>query len=264
MTYPRTFDNQQRMITFAQNGEDILIDRVFQKKNGFFIDIGAHHPLGDSVTKYFSMVGWRGINIEPDPALIAEFAKDRPNDINLCCAVGKITGQAAFHRMPNRGLSTISLDQLALFGADSLSAAEVMQVPVRTLADICAEYVKGEIDFLKIDVEGAEGDVIAGADWKKYRPRLLVIEATKLGTSEPNCEKWEPYLLSQEYCLVFFDGINRYYLRREDEGSATQFAAPVNILDLYIPFREVQLHQELNQLRAEVQRLRSVTGILKS
>lgn len=60
------------MISFSQNREDVLIERVFRKPSGFFIDVGAWHPVSESVTKYFSLAGWRGINIEPDAELFAE------------------------------------------------------------------------------------------------------------------------------------------------------------------------------------------------
>ena len=259
--YPRTFASNQGMISFSQNGEDVLIDRVFRKKTGFFIDAGAFHPLGDSVTKYFSLEGWRGINIEPDEECFAEFPRDRPNEINLRCAVGRTRGQATFHRLANRGMSTISPAQLALLSPGEIAGVQSFQVPVRTLADICAEFVTGEIDFLKIDVEGAEKDALEGADWQRFRPRLLVIEATKPMTSEPNCESWEPYLLAQGYLLQFCDGINRYYLRREDEALAGQLSVPINVLDLYMTFREVQAQQELAAQREELERLRAAFTI---
>ncbi len=247
--YPRSFGRNQIMISYSQNGEDVLIDRVFRKKTGFFIDVGAFHPLADSVTKYFSISGWRGINIEPDDACFAELQRDRPNEINLRCAVGRTRGEVTFHQLANKGMSTISPDQLALLSAGDRAGAQCAQVPLRTLADICGEFVTKEIDFLKIDAEGAEADVIEGADWSRFRPRLLVIEATKPMTSEPNCENWEPYLLSHGYLLQFCDGINRYYLRREDESLAAQLSLPLNVLDCYVTHRELQLHEEVRQLR---------------
>lgn len=258
--YPRSFTSNHAMISFSQNGEDILIDRVFRKKTGFFIDIGAFHPLGDSVTKYFSLEGWRGINIEPDSAIFAELQRDRPNEINLCCAIGRTRGTVTFHQLANRGMSTISPEQLAGLSASERAGARSFTVEMRTLADVCAEFVTGEIDFLKIDVEGAEGDVLHGADWRRFRPRLLVIEATKPMSSEPNCETWEPFLLSQDYLLQCCDGINRYYLRREDESLAAQLSVPVNVLDLYITCREFQLRNELLAHQQELQRLRAASA----
>ncbi len=243
--YSRPHPSQQTMISFAQNREDVLIDRVFRKPTGFYIDVGAWHPVVKSVTKYFSLAGWRGINIEPEARFFAELVRDRPNDINLPCAVGRTRGTATFHIFPSPAMSTMSAAQLALLDPAIRIGEQRIQVEVRTLAEICAELVTGEIDFLKIDAEGAEGDIIAGADWQRFRPRLVVVEATKPWSSELNCGDWEPGLLSQDYLFQHFDGINRYYLRREDESLAEQLSVPVNTLDFYVPFREVQLQQEL-------------------
>jgi FkbM family methyltransferase len=254
ITYSRPHPSQQTMISFAQNREDVLIDRVFRKTGGFFIDVGAYHPVADSMTKYFNLSGWRGINIEPVPHCFAEFVRDRPRDINLPCAVGRTRGTATFHIFPSPAMSTMSAAQLALLDPAIRVGEQRVQVEVRTLADICAEFVTGTIDFLKIDAEGAEGDIIAGADWQRFRPRLLVIEATKPWSSELNCAGWEPQLLGQDYLFAYFDGINRYYLRREDEALAEQFSVPVNVLDAYIPHAELQLRQQLKALEDAIHR----------
>lgn len=254
ITYSRPHGSQQTMISFAQNREDVLIDRVFRKQTGFFIDVGAGHPISCSTTKFFSLSGWRGINIEPLPQFFVEFASDRPNDINLNCAAGRARGTAKFHILQDPGMSTNSPGQLAHVDPALRVGERCIEVELRTLADICAQFVTGEIDLLKIDAEGAEGAIIAGADWRRFRPRLLVIEATKPWSSELNCAEWEPSLLSQDYLFACFDGINRYYLRREDETLAEQLSVPVNILDAYIPHGEFLLHQQLQAHREALQR----------
>lgn len=256
--YPRDIRSGQQMISFAQTGEDILIDRVFPGRTGFYMDVGACHPVGDSVTKYFSLQGWRGINIEPDDSLFSELQRDRPRDINLSCAVGRTRGRVLFHQLPGSGLSTSSPTFLADFSPAARASTRSREVEMRTLADICAEFVTGDIDFLKIDAEGTEGEILAGADWHRFRPRLLVIESTLPWTSEPICGEWEPPLLSNGYTFCAFDGINRYYLRHEDSALAGQLSVPVNVLDSYITFRELQLRQQNEALQSENQRLRNL------
>ena len=98
--------------------------------------------------------------------------------------------------------------------------------------------------------------MIAGADWKRFRPRLLVIEATKPWSSELNCADWEPHLLNEGYLFTYFDGLNRYYLRREDEDLAGQFSVPVNVLDEFVPHGELILRQQMEALRDELRRPR--------
>ena len=248
--YPRDVRSGQQMISFSQTGEDILIERVFPAKTGFFIDVGACHPVSGSVTKYFSLQGWRGINIEPDEAFFPELVRDRPGDINLNCAVGRTCGRVLFHQLPGSGLSTISPMFLDAFTPAQRASTRCREVEMRSLADICAEFVRGDIDFLKIDAEGAEGEILAGADWQRFRPRLLVIESTRPWTSDPICAEWEPALLAHDYALRACDGINRYYLRREDDALAEQLSVPVNVLDSYITLRELQLQQEVQRLQA--------------
>lgn len=252
------------MISFSQNGEDILIDRVFHRRTGFYIDVGACHPVAGSVTKYFSLQGWHGINIEPDDAIFPELVRDRPRDINLACVVGRTRGRALFHQLPGSGLSTSSPEFLADFSAASRSSTRTRELEMRSLADICAEFVTGDIDFLKIDAEGAEGDILAGADWRRFRPRLLVIESTRPWTSDPICGEWEPALLAQEYLLCACDGINRYYLRKEDEALAGQLSVPVNVLDAYITHRELHLRRQNEVLQGEIEQLRSLLAAPRS
>ena len=242
------------MIAFAQNCEDVLIDRVFRKPSGFFIDVGACHPVSESVTKHLSLLGWRGINIEPDPGMCEAHVADRPTDINLHCAAGAVAGQVTFHQLANKFMSTTNAAHLDSLAKEIRANSIPIQVPMRTLADIVAEFVTGEVDFLKIDAEGSEADVIAGADWTVFRPRLLVIEATKPWSSEPDWHAWEPVILAYDYRFAFFDGINRYYLRAEDRDLLEQLSVPVSVLDCYKPYREhwfqVRAHDLENELAA--------------
>lgn len=256
--YPRDPRSNERMISFSQNGEDILIDRVFPGRKGFYIDVGACHPVTGSVTKFFSLQGWRGINIEPDETFFPKLVHDRPHDINLNCAVGLTRGRVLFYELPGSGLSTTHSECLADFSEADRASTHPREVEMRSLADICAEFVSGEIDFLKVDAEGAEGEILSGADWQRFRPRLLVIEATRPWTSELSCGEWEPALLASGYLLCAFDGINRYYLRTEDRALAPQLSVPVNVLDSYIVHRELDLQREVEALAGEVRHLRNV------
>ena len=93
------------------------------------------------------------------------------------------------------------------------------------------KYVSETIDFLKIDVEGAERDVLLGADFRTWRPRVVVVEATEPGARTPNFEGWEPLLLEQNYLFASFDGLNRYYVRSEDRDLIGELQVPVSCFD---------------------------------
>jgi len=233
------------MITYAQNREDVLLRRAFAwDYKGFYVDVGANDPIEYSVTKHFSIHGWRGINIEPHPELHRKLCEDRPHDINL--NIGASDQHATLEYLEcvsNLGLSTFSPTM-----ADKLRQRDGLEfagrsVPVRPLAEIFEEHVKGTIDFLKIDVEAHEREVISGNDWTRWRPRIVVVEATKP-------ERWEPLLLEAGYLSAAFDGINLYYVRREEPELLGPLKAPLSCLDAWTP-HTVQRSLDDHKTRAD-------------
>ncbi len=114
-----------------------------------------------------------------------------------------------------------------------------------TLAQVCEDHVEGEIDFLSVDVEGHEGQVLLGADWKRWRPRVVLVEATEPLTTVSSHEAWEPTLLDADYLFATFDGLNRWYVRIEDAKLLEALRTPANILDDYIPYTHFKLQEEL-------------------
>jgi len=229
------------MISYAQTCEDVLLNRVFAgRADGFYLDVGANDPVLNSVTKHFSNLGWRGINIEPEAETCRRVAADRPRDINLNVGISDREGTLTFYdATASQGWSTFSRAQAEWHALRGIKFVETL-VPVTTLARVCAEHVDRTIDFLKIDAESHEREVILGADWSAWRPRVVLVEATDV-------DGWEPTLLAGDYLFAAFDGLNRYYVRAEDRGLLPAFAAPVNSLDDSVPFAH---HLELEALRA--------------
>ncbi len=103
------------------------------------------------------------------------------------------------------------------------------------------DHVPGPVDFLKVDVEGFEREVLAGADWYSFRPRVVVMEATVPKSDEPAHEAWEPTLLEAGYRLALFDGLNRFYARADEPALLQTLAIPANVLDDFVPY--VWTHQ---------------------
>ena len=240
------------MISYAQNQEDVRLRRAFRGHDrGFYVDAGAAHPVFDSVTKTFSLAGWRGVNIEPLPDLFALLCADRPHDVNLNVGLSSAAGTLAFYRVPAcDGWSTFS-PEVAAGLARGGAVIEEVRMPVRTLADVCAEHARGLIDFLKVDVEGHERAALTGGDWGRYRPRVVVVEATESNSPVPNHHLWEDVLLGAGYLFVAFDGVNRYYVRPEDRHLAEALALPVSVLDDFVPYR---YQHQIDALRGEVDR----------
>ncbi|MCE2698725.1 MAG: FkbM family methyltransferase [Nostocales cyanobacterium LE14-WE4] len=238
-------------ISYAQNFEDVLLNRVFKyKSQGFYIDVGALHPTFDSVTKAFYDRGWSGINIEPIKEYYDVFQKERQRDINLNIALSNSEGNLEFFEVVGQqGNSTLN-KQIAYEIAQE-KGLEVAQynVSVKTLTSICQEYVNQKVDFLKIDVEGLEEQVILGGNWEIFRPTVLIIETT-LPNTNIRCENNIPNILAdKDYKHVFFDGINDYYIAKESENLVKYFTYPVNILDFYVDYRLVRQQEQIDDLK---------------
>ncbi len=236
-------------VSYAQNFEDVILWRALKHvEDGFYIDVGANHPSIDSVTKAFYERGWHGINIEPLPSHYAELLRDRPRDINLQCAAGASNGDIEVWECDVRGWATASADVMAQHAASGHQGT-FHKVPVSRLADICAQHVSGEIHFLKIDVEGFEKSVIDGADFSRFRPWILVIEATKPNSTEEIYGEWEGTVLSADYDLGYTDGLNRFYVAKERHELRDSLRYPPNVFDEFI--RSEQLNSELRAQQAE-------------
>jgi FkbM family methyltransferase len=226
-------------LSYAQNNEDVLLWRALGNippTQGFYIDVGASDPVEHSVTKAFYDAGWRGINIEPLPAHGAAFREQRPRDINLAIAAGSAEGSLTLYDVPAvRGWASPAPAVAAMHRAAGHAVAE-LTVPVRTLAAVCAEHVRGPIHFLKIDVEGFEGEVLRGMDFVRWRPWVLVIEAT-LPNSRATChERWEHLVTDRGYRFAWFDGLNRYYVAQEHAALLRHFEVQPNVFDDYISY----------------------------
>lgn len=226
-------------ITYAQNNEDLVLYRALSEvQNGFYIDVGANDPSDDSVTKAFYDRGWRGINIEPLLSHWTDLERDRPEDINIRCAVGDHSGVMEIWEPEIRGWSTASVDVIAQHESDGLVGV-THSVPMRTLTEICQENGNREIHFLKIDVEGFERNVLLGMDFQKFRPWIIVVEAFDPVTKTENFETWESLLTSAQYLLSYADGLNRFYVAAEHEMLAERMKYPPNVFDDFIRVREV-------------------------
>lgn len=224
-------------VSYSQNAEDVLLWRALgHVQNGFYIDVGASDPVEHSVTKAFYERGWRGISIEPLPSFHEQFQQQRPGDVNLAVAAGAEDGELTLYDVPDvRGWASPDQAVAEMHRAEGHTIAE-LKVPVRTLASVCAEHVRGEIHFLKIDVEGFEADVLRGMDFARWRPWVLVIEATLPNSRETNHASWEDMVTGQRYRFAWFDGLNRWYVAEEHPELMQHFGIQPNVFDAFISY----------------------------
>ncbi len=239
-------------IAYAQNLEDVMLSRVFKEvEKGFYIDVGAQDPIIESVTKTFYDRGWRGINIEPVYQFYQRLRADRPEDINLPIAAGAETGAVPYYEIAGTGLSTLD-KEIAAQHAQAGWTVIPRTVSMLPLAAICAQYVTGTIHFLKVDVEGAEQQVLFGMDFQQYRPWVVVVEATLPLSQAENYTQWEDILRHGGYHYVYFDGLSRFYVAREKLAEFKDaFAAPPNCFDEYQRYTEYVLQEEKKQLQQQ-------------
>lgn len=219
------------MTSYAQNFEDVMLSRALSGvEAGFYIDVGAQDPIADSVTRAFYVRGWRGINIDPVKHWHQRLKEDRPHDINLRLAVGATQGEIRVHEVADSGLSTTSDDYAARHEESGFSVSSEM-VEMTTLDAIMAEQRVREVHFLKIDVEGAEKDVLTGISLRDVRPWIILVESREPNSQVTTHDAWEHLLIEASYAFVYDDGLNRFYVANEHSELSAAFKLPPNVFD---------------------------------
>ena len=213
-------------LSYAQRFEDFHLWRCFDgQANGFYVDVGAGHPVYDNVSFAFYLAGWRGITVEPNPALAALGRAVRPRDHLHEGLAGAAAGEATLYLQREfHGLSTIVAEHARQAEKEVSREAEALTLPVTTLAALCAQHAPENFEFLKVDVEGAEADVLRGADFTRFRPKVIVVEAIKPLSLEPAWDEWEPLLARHGYACAWDDELNRYYVAAEAPALASRLA----------------------------------------
>jgi FkbM family methyltransferase len=255
-----------RFVSYAQNFEDVILWRALGSvAHGFYIDVGAAWPTADSVTRAFYDRGWSGVNIEPNPRCFDELASARDRDVNLKLALAEGRGTRRLFMVENTGLSTLHED-IASEHARAGFVLTTVQTPACTLSDVWAEHVGDrDVHFLKIDAEGSEQAVLAGNDWRTNRPWVVVIESTLPNSPVENAQEWEHILVEAGYDVAYHDGLNRFYVAREREELRSKLNCPPNIFDAFVPFRQVQLEELLDdtsrRLEGASERLQAMSDL---
>lgn len=226
-------------ISYAQNHEDVILARAFaDKSNGFYIDIGACFPDDGSVTKHFYDLGWRGINVEPHPEAFKLLANQRSRDINLNIAIAESDGEVKLYYGNSIGETT------ALEEGNSASFI----IPALSLKSLCEKYVHTDVDFLKVDVEGYEYNVLKSGDWKNFRPKVIVCEVTYPWSNQIRSEAERIDLLLSEhgYQMIYFDGLNNYFVSQEASALRKLVNLQPNVIDNFVSSVEHDLSTRLS------------------
>ncbi|MAJ22893.1 MAG: hypothetical protein CBC24_03500 [Candidatus Pelagibacter sp. TMED64] len=201
-----------RKKSFSQQGEDLFIDSFFKNKtHGFYVDIGCYHPFKYSNTFLLYQKKWSGINIDLNQVSIDLFNIARPNDTNICAAISNKheTVDLYFHHdlsainSINKTFSTYAVENL------SKEKRLIKKISTMTFENSIKNIKKlNKIDFLNIDVEGSDAEVLESFNLKKYNPTLVCIEMQTIEALSDNNKKCLKILEENNYKLLEKKGVS--------------------------------------------------------
>ena len=174
--------DMQPNFCYGQDGEDLILNRLLDgQTQGFYVDVGAHHPVRFSNTYMFYKRGWRGINIDAMPGSMIKFAKMRPRDINIECGAAGIAGKLMYHRFNESALNTFDVAEAAIKNKPPYKLIDTVEVTVERLDALLRRHLplNQPIDFLSVDVEGKDEEVLRSNDWNHFRPRYILAETLR-------------------------------------------------------------------------------------
>ncbi|MCC7465471.1 MAG: FkbM family methyltransferase [Saprospiraceae bacterium] len=210
-TLIKVLDLFRHQKSYSQDGEDMVL-RSFMETlpkgyRGFYVDVGAHHPVRFSNTYYFYRKGWTGINIDATPGSMTLFRWFRRRDTNLELGIGAEKGSLSFYCFDEPALNTLSesvAEERASGGRYKIK--KKVEVPVLPLKEVLAMHLPAtrKIDFFSVDVEGLDEMVLRSNDWKRFRPTFVLAEDAGFQLSDPERKGLGVYQLLTEngYVLV--------------------------------------------------------------
>lgn len=204
--------------SFSSAGEDMILRHILgsDKMEGFYVDVGAFHPTLFSNTYFFYLNGWRGINVEARPGSKKLFDKIRPRDVNLELGVSASAGEMSYYFIgENSTMNSFSKGFLEQIGMLGEVKAEI-SVPILPLATVLEQHLPNghPIDFLNVDVEGHDFEVLESNDWKRFRPKLIVVEDEQVDAADSRIiqmMKGHGYEMVAQNVIIL-DKINEYFL----------------------------------------------------
>ena len=199
-----------RKISYSFNGVDLIIDYIFKEKNnGFYLDIGAQHPISNNNTYILHKKGWDGINIDLDKKNIDLFKIARPNDFNLNYAVSNIEGESdLFFYHESSPINTLNKD---VSNFQKARIKSISKIQTYTLNKILYDInFNKQIDYMNIDVEGHEKHVLDGFNIQKFKPKVISVEYLDLKMTKLEFKnKKIKNLINSDLFKFFID--NNYY-----------------------------------------------------
>ena len=193
-------------LSYSQEGEDLILKRIFEgQKTGLYVDVGAHHPKRFSNTYLFYKMGWRGINIDAMPGSMDKFEEIRPEDINLEVAVSDKKEKLKYYVFNEPALNTFSKQEVEKKnGRGNYKVIDEVIIETIPLSELLNIHLKAndQIDFLNIDVEGLDLEVLRSIDWSLHHPKIILVEDLNYHLEDLSESEIFNYLKLKEYHLI--------------------------------------------------------------
>jgi len=184
----------------------LILEEYFQGVNkGFYIDIGAYHPIRYSNTFKFYLKGWHGINIDARPGSMQIFKKIRPKDINLEIAIGNRSECLKYYMFDEPALNGFSKEISEERDRDfHFNILKTVDINLERLEVILDNFLpeNTEIHFLSIDVEGLDYEVLLSNNFNKYRPKMILVETSVISEGLAFDSEINIFLNENGYSLV--------------------------------------------------------------
>jgi FkbM family methyltransferase len=204
--------------SYSQEGEDMILKRYYENyKNGFYVDIGAHHPTRFSNTKLLYQNGWNGINVDAMPGSMKLFNRFRKRDINIELGISEKPGFLNYYIFNESALNGFSedLSNYRNNQNDIYKIKEIKKINIITLEMLFDKYLPPNqiIDLLSIDVEGLDLEVLKSNNWIKYKPNLILVEILSSDLIDSLKSPISLYLIELGY-MIYFKTVNTVFFKK--------------------------------------------------
>ncbi len=215
-TLNRLFLGRSLKYSFSFTGEDRILEGLLKPiitENGFYVDVGCNHPIFLSNSYGFYRKGWKGICVDANKELIKKYRYYRPKDIAVCALVSDQTQELTFHNSQNDVLSTVEMSNVELMRQEGLSYNLSRMIPQTLTAILQKCNAPPQFEFLSIDVEEHDLNVLMSLDLNKFKPNVIVVEDESFDPVDPKNNRIYNYLKQWNYEIEGFILKNLYFRR---------------------------------------------------
>jgi FkbM family methyltransferase len=213
--------NPYGTLSYSQCGEDLIARYVFERRQitkPSFIDIGANHPYFINNTALFYKLGCKGITIEANPTLTKLFKVHRPKDVHLNIGISDKEDELDFYVMKDNTLSTFSKDEADEMILAGKELREIKKVKLTTITKVLNDHFNGQFpDFLSIDVEGMDFQILRSIDFEKSFPKVICVEAAEYSPIGAGLRRTDliDFLISKGYYEYASTNLNAIMVKNE-------------------------------------------------